>query len=329
MESNKKSRLFRMIGRCLVALTLSAAGTCAVAQPFPGKPVLLVVPYAAGGLTDNIARYFSSQLKDVWNQPVVVENKPGAGASIGTAQVARATPDGHTLLLGSVGMVTNPFMFRNLPYKPSELAPLALVAMAPNVLYVHASVPANNVAELVAYARKNPGVLTFASSGVGSSPHLAAELFAARSGIEIVHIPYKGTGAAINDFLGGQVKAYFDTMQSMPYVKEGKIRALAVTTEKRLAEAPDLPTVEESGVAPGVISSSWFGFFTQEQVPQARRTQISDALLKIASDPAVQEKMRAFGLVPVHVGAKDFGQFLDAESKRWGEVIKAQKITVE
>lgn len=329
MESMNKSRLFRMIGRGLVALALSAAGASAVAQPYPVKPVLLVVPYAAGGLTDNIARYFSSQLKDVWSQPVVVENKPGAGASIGAGQVARATPDGHTLLLGSVGMVTNPFMFKNLPYKPSELAPLALVAMAPNVLYVHASVPANNIAELVAYAKKNPGVLTFASSGVGSSPHLAAELFAARAGIEIVHVPYKGTGAAINDFLGGQVKAYFDTMQSMPYVKEGKIKALGVTTEKRLAEAPELPTVEESGVAPGVISSSWFGFFTQEQVPQVRRTEISDALLKIASEPAVQEKMRAFGLVPVHVGAAGFGQFLDAESKRWGEVIRAQKITVE
>jgi len=329
MGSITELRSFKMIRQCLATLTLSATALCAAAQPFPNKPVSLVVPYAAGGLTDNIARYFSAQLKDVWSQPVVVENKPGAGASIGAAQVARANPDGYSLLLGSVGMVTNPFMFKNLPYKPSDLAPLALVAMAPNVLYVHASVPANNVAELVAYARKNPGALTFASSGIGSSPHLAAELFAARAGIEIVHVPYKGTGAAINDFLGGQVKAYFDTMQSMPYVKEGKIKALAVTTEKRLANAPDLPTVEESGVASGVISSSWFGFFTQEQVPQARRTEISDALLKIAGDPAAQEKMRAFDLVPVQVGARDFGQFLEAESKRWGGLIKAQNITVE
>ena len=150
MKSNNKLRLLKRAGRCLVTLALFATGLCAAAQPFPDKPVLLVVPYATGGLTDNIARYFSSQLKDVWSQPVVVENKPGAGASIGTAQVARATPDGYTMLLGSVGMVTNPFMFKNLPYKPSELAPLALVAMAPNVLYVHASVPANTIAELVA-----------------------------------------------------------------------------------------------------------------------------------------------------------------------------------
>lgn len=301
----------------------------AFSQAFPTKPIQLVVPYPPGGLTDNIARYFSVQLKDTWSQPVVVENKPGAGASIGAAQVARATPDGYTLLIGSVGMVTNPFMIKNMPYKPSDIAPLALVAMAPNVLYVHPSIPATNVRELVEYAKKNPGKLTYASSGIGSSPHLAGELFSSSAGIQMIHVPYKGTGAAIKDFLAGEVKVYFDTMQSMKYADEGRIRALGITTEQRLADAPNLPTVQESGVAPGVISSSWFGFFTAQAVPAERQSQISTALLKVASNPASQETMRKFGLVPVALGPQDFQKFLESESVRWGKVIKEQKITVQ
>jgi tripartite-type tricarboxylate transporter receptor subunit TctC len=311
------------------ALALACWPLLANAQAFPEKPVQIVVPYGPAGLTDNIARYYAQQLKDVWPQPVVVENRPGAGASLGAAQVARATPDGHTLLLGSVGMATNPFLFKELPYKPSDLTPLALVALAPNVLYVHPSVPARNVKELVEYAKKNPGALSFASAGVGSSPHLAAELFAASAGIKILHIPYKGTGEAIKDFLSGEVKAYFDTMQSMRYARDGRIRALAVTTEKRLADVPDLPTVEESGVAPGVISSSWFGFYTQQKVSDARRTDLVNALQKVAATPAAQDKMRGFGLIPVFWGPKDFDKFMTEESRRWGGVIQSQKISLE
>lgn len=319
----------QFITSTVTMLAVLAAPSTTMAQSYPDKPVQLVVPYAPGGLTDNIARYFSLQLKDIWNQPVVVENKPGAGASLGAAQVARATPDGYSLLIGSVGMVTNPFMFKSLPYKPSDVAPLVLVAMAPNVLYVHPSIPATNVRELVDYAKKNPGKLTYASSGVGSSPHLAGELFASSAGVQMLHVPYKGTGAAIKDFLAGEVKVYFDTMQSMKYAIEGKIRALAVTTEQRLSDAPNLPTVQESGVAPGVISSSWFGFFTAQGVPAERKELIANALLKVASNPASQETMRKFGLIPVAVGPQGFQQFLDGESARWGKVIRDQKITVE
>lgn len=310
-------------------LALACWPLWASAQTFPEKPVQIVVPYGPAGLTDNIARYYAQQLKEVWPQPVVVENRPGAGASLGAAQVARSMPDGHTLLLGSVGMATNPFLFKELPYKPADLTPLALVALAPNVLYVHPSVPARNVKELVEYAKKNPGALSFASAGVGSSPHLAAELFAASAGIKILHIPYKGTGEAIKDFLSGEVKAYFDTMQSMRYARDGRIRALAVTTDKRLADAPDLPTVEESGVAPGVISSSWFGFFTQQKVSDARRAEIVNALQKVAATPAAQEKMRGFGLIPVFLGPRDFDKFMSDESRRWGGVIQSQKISLE
>ena len=317
----------------LTAVSITSASLPSAAQDsmqtFPDKPVQVIVPYVPAGLTDNIARYFGAKLKDIWGQTVIVENKPGASATLGAAQVARAAPDGYTLLLGSVGMVTNPLMFKELPYQATDLVPLALVGLAPNVLYVNGSVPATTVRELVEYAKKNPGKLSFASTGFGSSPHLAAELFAANAGIKILHVPYKGTSAALNDFLGGQVNMFFDTMQSMKYAQEGKIRALGVTTEKRLADAPDLPTVQESGVAPGVISSSWFGYFIQRAVPETRRKQIADALLKVANEPETQAQLKAFGLIPVALGPAQYQTFLNAESARWGAVIRAQNIKVE
>ena len=298
-------------------------------QVFPDHVVQVVVPYPPAGLTDNIARYFAAKLKDIWNQPVVVENKPGASATLGASIVARATPDGYTMMVGSVGMATNPLMFKELPYKASDLTPLALVGLAPNVLYVNNSLPVKTVKELVEYAKKNPGKVTFASTGFGSSPHLAGELFASSAGVQLLHIPYKGTSAALADFLGGQVNIFFDTMQSMRYVQEGKIRALGVTTEQRLADTPDLATIEESGVAPGVISSSWFGYFIQTAVPEARRKQIADALLKVANEKETQEKLKSFGLIPVALDPVAYQKFLDAETKRWGAVIKAQNIKVD
>lgn len=299
------------------------------AQTYPDHTVQVVVPYPPGGLTDNIARYFSARLKDIWNQSVVVENKPGASATLGAGLVARAAPDGYTMLVGSVGMATNPLMFKELPYKASDLTPLALVGLAPNVLYVNQSLPVKTLKELIDYAKKNPGKVTFASTGFGSSPHLAGELFAANAGIKLLHVPYKGTSAALADFLGGQVNIFFDTMQSMRYVQEGKIRPLGVTTEKRLADAPDLPTIEESGLAPGVISSSWFGYFIQSAVPEARRKQIADALLNVANEKETQDKLKSFGLIPVALDPAAYQKFMDAESKRWGAVIKAQNIKVD
>lgn len=317
--------------RNLLTLGILSIGgvSSALASDFPQKTVQLVIPYGPGGLTDNLGRLYAARLKDAWNQSVIVDNKPGAGAALGAAYVAHATPDGHTLLLGSVGMVTNPFMFKRLPYKSEELVPVSLAATAPNVLYVHPSIPAKNIKELVEYAKKNPGALSFASAGVGSSPHLAAALFAAKAGIDVLHVPYKGTGAAITDFLGGQVKAYFDTMQSMQYAKEGKILALAVATEKRIAQAPNLPTVEESGVADGVFSSSWFGYFVAAKTPIAIQNQLAQALLTIARDKEFQQKISVLGVIPEVEDAAGFGRFLKRESDKWGEVIRSNKIQMD
>lgn len=315
-----------MLKRLVSGLALAACTALASAATFPAQPVSFVVPYSPGGLTDQLARLYAEKLSETWGQPVVVENRPGAGSSIGAGYVARSKPDGHTLLLGSVGMVTNDKLLPSMPYRTTELAPLARLALAPNVLYVHPSVPANSVKELVDYAKANPGAVSFASSGVGSSPHLAAELFAAKTGIDVIQVPYKGTGAAIADFLGGQVNAYFDTMQSMRYAEDGRIRALAVTTEERLEGQSDLPTVEESGVADGVISGSWFGIFLPTEVPADAQEQILKAFAAIAADPTVQEEVARLGLLPAFQNQEDFKGFVDAETDKWGEVIETQNI---
>lgn len=318
-----------MFKRIASALAVAMLASTAAAADFPVKPVQMVVPYSPGGLTDNLARRYADKLADAWKQPVVVENKPGAGSSIGAAAVARSAPDGYTVLLGSVGMVTNQMLLKKLPYDPNQLVPLALVALAPNVLYIHPSIPANNVKEFVEYAKKNPGRVSFASSGVGSSPHLAAELFASKTGIDAIQVPYKGTGPAIADFLGGQVNAYFDTMQSMKYAKDGSIRALGVTTEKRIADAPELPTIEESGVASGVISSSWFGFFAPAATPADVQKQIVDTLRSIAQDQGMKVVVSEMGLIPDFQDQAQFKQFIQNESTKWGEVIRSQNISIQ
>ncbi|NYT81111.1 tripartite tricarboxylate transporter substrate binding protein [Alcaligenaceae bacterium] len=318
-----------MFKRIASALAVAMLASTAIAADFPTKPVQMVVPYSPGGLTDNLARRYADKLADAWKQPVVVENKPGAGSSIGAAAVARSAPDGYTVLLGSVGMVTNQMLLKKLPYDPDQLVPLALVALAPNVLYIHPSIPANNVKEFVEYAKKNPGRVSFASSGVGSSPHLAAELFASKTGIDAIQVPYKGTGPAIADFLGGQVNAYFDTMQSMKYAKDGSIRALGVTTEKRIADAPELPTIEESGVASGVISSSWFGFFAPAATPADVQKRIVDTLQSIAQDQGMKVVVSEMGLIPDFQDQAQFKQFIQNETTKWGEVIRSQNISIQ
>src|SRR5690625_2256253 len=277
-----KGRRPIMLKRLLISLTIACVAP--VAAAFPEKPVKLVVPYSPGGLTDQLARKMANELSDVWGEPVIVENRPGAGSSIGASYVARSKPDGHTFLLGSVGMVTNPLMLPKMPYDPVALPPLAVLATAPNVLYVHPSVPAESVDELVSFAKETPGVLTFASSGVGSSPHLAAELFASKAEIDVIQVPYGGTGPAVADFLGGQVNAYFDTMQSMTYAKDGLIRPLAVATRERLDDEPDLPTVEESESAKGVFTGSWFGIYVPADTPADIQTTLEQAFQQVTSE---------------------------------------------
>ncbi len=309
----------------LTAMLWPIAATLAQAATFPEKPVTLVVPYSAGGITDQIGRILGDQLGKKWKQPVVVENKPGAGAAIGTATVANGKADGYQLLIGSVGTVTNQFMLKSLPYKTEDLVPLIQISEAPNVLYVRSSLPVKSVSELVTYAKENPGKLTFANSGIGSSPHLAAALFQEKSGISITNVPYRGTSAAMADFLGGQVDAYFDTMQSMPYAEQGKLTVLGVASEDRVPAHSEVPTIAQAGI-PGVIASSWFGVFVPAKTPDPVKEQIADAITDVMQDPGTVKKIENLGTV-IHVrDQQQFRQFFEAESRRWGDLIKRLNI---
>jgi len=307
------------------AMMLFVPAAAVQAASFPEKPITLLVPYSAGGITDQIARILADKLGKQWEQPVVVENKPGAGAAIGTAAVANGKADGYQLLIGSVGTVTNQFMLKSLPYKTQDLEPLLQISEAPNVLYVRSSLPVKSVTELVDYAKKNPGKLTFANSGIGSSPHLAAALFQDKAKISITNVPYRGTSAAIADFLGGQVDAYFDTMQSMPYVKQGKLTVLGVAAQKRVPSHPDVPTIAESGIA-DVLASSWFGVFIPAKTPDAIKTEISKAITEAMQDRQTTQKIENLGTVIQVRDRQQFKQFFDKETQRWGELIKRLNI---
>lgn len=304
------------------AMMLFVPAAAVQAASFPEKPVTLLVPYSAGGITDQIARILADKLGKQWEQPVVVENKPGAGAAIGTAAVANGKADGYQLLIGSVGTVTNQFMLKSLPYKTQDLEPLLQISEAPNVLYVRSSLPVKSVTELVDYAKKNPGKLTFANSGIGSSPHLAAALFQDKAKISITNVPYRGTSAAIADFLGGQVDAYFDTMQSMPYVKQGKLTVLGVAAQKRVPSHPDVPTIAESGIA-DVLASSWFGVFIPAKTPDAIKTEISKAITEAMQDRQTTQKIENLGTVIQVRDRQQFKQFFDKETQRWGSLSNA------
>lgn len=312
----------------LAALATIFAVSGVSAAQYPDKMVKLIVPFAAGGNTDNLTRIFAEGLSAKWGQTVVVENKAGAGSSIGAAFVARSEADGYTLLLGSVGMATNQFLMKDMPYAQTALTPLSLVAQGPNVLFVRPNLPVKDVKELIDYAKSHSGGITFASSGVGTSPHLAAELFANRSGIDIVHVPYKGANPAANDLMGGQVDAFFSVLNLMPFVEKGLLRALAVSHEGRIPEAPQLPTVDEAGATTGVISGTWFGFFTPAETPENVQKIIVDSLREVAADENTKKKIAALALSPAYLGPDAFAEFIKKEEQRWSEVIKQQNITI-
>ncbi len=310
------------------ANTLGIAHLSAVAQAFPSRPVTMVVPFAPGGLSDGIGRILATKLGEKWKQTVVVDNRPGGGTIIGTQAVVKSAPDGHTMLLTSFGFTINQILVKNLPYDTRALAPLNMVAIAPNVLYVHSTVPAATVSELIAMAKANPGKLTFASSGNATSPHMAAELFASVTGTDVVHVPYRGTGPAMVDVLGGQVTGIFDTMQSMQYAKAGKLKALAIATRKRLPGAPDLPTFAEAGF-PAIEMASWWGYFVPAETPLAVRQKIFDDIQDVLMAPDTQARIAAIGAEPSVVSQAEFVRFLDTERDRWTKVIRERNIKLE
>jgi len=308
----------------LIVGAFSVAGPQEVsAQAYPQRPIRMVVPFAPGGATDIIARVVSQKLSERLGQQVFVENKPGAGTTIGNAEVAKAAPDGYTLLFAPTPFVISQFIYPKLPYDPRrDFAPVSLMAVSPFILVVNPNVPAANVAELVALAKAKPGTLSFCSAGNGTVPHLAGELFKLRAGIDIMHVPYKGGGPAILDLISGQVQMMFATpIEVNQFVQAGKLRVLGTTALQRLASMPGVPTLDESGYR-GVEVLSFFGVIAPAGTPKAITDRLASDLAAVMETAEVREKFSAQSAEPRVVAAEAFGQFLEQEREKWGDIVK-------
>ena len=313
----------RPAARVAVFLTLLLSGA-AWAQPYPSKPIHIVVAFAPGGIADFAARSVSPRLAEALGVPVVVENKAGAGGIIGAELVAKSAPDGYTLLVTSISHTINPAVVKSLPFDTQrDFAPVMLIADAPNILVLHPSVPATTVAELVELAKKRPGELNYASSGIGTSTHLCGELFKSMTGVELQHVPYKGGGPAVADLLGGQVQLMFATLPTvLEHVRAGKLRALGVTGAQRFAGAADIPTLAEAGL-PGYAVSGWSGMFAPARTPRAAIERVAMETARILSDPALKERFVAQGAEPAVKMPDEFAGFVEAEMRKWRQVAAA------
>lgn len=316
----------------LAAVAAFAAGTALAADPWPTKPVRLIVPYTAGGSNDVVARLFGEKLSSYWGQPVIVENKPGVGGNIGAALVASASADGYTLLITPNNLPTmNPYMYPSdkLGYKvDKDFEPISLLSRGPIMLAVNAKLPVNSVQELVAYAKANAGKLSYASAGVGTPHHLTAELFKAVSGVDSLHVPYRGAAPAVTDLVGGQVQMMFGIPNSlMPFVKTGQLKALAVTNKEPAASLPGIPTV--ASAYPGFSSELWIGLMAPAGTPRDITGKIRQGIAQAANDPEVKIKLAAQGLQPAASSSDELSKLIQADSARWSKIIIDNKISAE
>lgn len=289
--------------------------------------IRLVVPFPPAGATDVIGRIVAEKLSQIWGNQVVIENKGGAGGNIGTDQVAKAAPDGNTVLIVSVGMATNPYLYKNLPYDPvKDFEPVSLLAMVPNIMITPPNHPAKTVAEFVAMAKKEPGKMSFASSGIGTSVHLSGELFNKLTGAKMVHVPYKGTAEAKNDLIAGRLDCIFDNITAaLPQARGGQVKALGITTARRSKLAPDLAPVNET--VPGFDVSSWFAFFAPAKTPKEIVAKMHADTKTALADAMVAEKLGKLGAEVVGSNPAELAAFLKAESDKWGSLIKEIGIT--
>ncbi|MFT4192617.1 MAG: tripartite tricarboxylate transporter substrate binding protein [Comamonas sp.] len=310
---------------------LASVPGMAWAQDYPSKPITLIVPFSAGGTTDILARVMGQYLGAELGQPVVVDNRAGAGGNIGAQAAARAPADGYTLFMGTVGThAINASLYGKLPYDPvKDFAPLSRVAMVPNLLVAHPQQPFKTVPQLIAYAQAHPGAVTFGSSGNGSSIHLSGELFKSLAKVEMQHVPYRGSAPAVADLLGNQIAVMFDNMPSvLPHVRAGKLVPLAVTSATRSPELPDVPTIAEAGV-PGYEATSWFGLYTTAGTPPAIVARLNAAIVKGLADPAVVKKFAEQGAVAHPESPEQFAVFMRSETAKWAQVVKASGARVD
>lgn len=314
---------------CLTLLVLCAAAQAA-ATGFPVRPVRFIVPNAAGGSTDLVARSVALKLSESLGQQVVVDNRPGSGGIIGTELVAKAVPDGYTLLMGTIGNIAiSPHLYRKLSYDPvRDFAPITQLASAAYMLVTHPSLPVSSVKALVALARSKPGQVSYASAGSGTGSHLSAELFRSVSAVELIHIPYKGGTPALIDVMAGHVQVMFNGIpSSMPHLKTGRIKGLAVTTARRSPAAPELPTIAEAGF-PGAESTSWTGVLAPAGTPAAIISQLHGEIARVLQNPEVKTRLSADGAVPVGSNPVEFAAYIRSELAKWGNVVKASGATV-
>jgi tripartite-type tricarboxylate transporter receptor subunit TctC len=329
---NMLSQLLKHIAAIIMTALFSMpvfAQPSLAATTFPAKPVRLIVPFPPGGPTDALARILSEKLSELWKQPVLVDNKSGAGTIIGTDAAAKAPADGYTLAMVITAYVINPGLYPQLPYDTlKDLAGVTQVSTQPVVLVANPAVPANNIKELIALAKAKPGDLTFASPGTGTSTHLAGELLKTAAGIDIRHIAYKGSSPALTDILGGRVALMFDILQSVqPYIKSGKLKAIAITGEKRAAAAPDIPTVAET--VPGFNVSSMAGIVVAAATPREVIHKISADVAKVLATPEMREKLASLGFDPVGSTPEQFDRYIRAEIPKWTRVVKESGAKVE
>jgi tripartite-type tricarboxylate transporter receptor subunit TctC len=318
--------LSALTGAVLLAVTAPVS-----AQSYPTKPIRFIVPFAPGGSTDTLARTLGQKLTDALGQQVVIDNRAGGNGNIGMGIVAHAAADGHTLLLGYIANLgIGPSLFANLPFDPvRDYAPITQLAVSPNIFVAHPSVPAKTFKEFIAYAKANPRKINFASAAVASLGHLAGELLNTAAGIEMQHVPYKGSGQAVIDLLAGQVQVMFSGMSSvMPHIKGGKLRPLAVTGAQRSPAAPEVPTIAESGF-PGFEAAAWYGVLAPAGTPKAVIVRLHDEIVRALKMPDVKERLENVGFELVGGTPDEFGAYIQSEIKKWAKVVKASGVKAE
>jgi len=318
-------RVLWTIGACLLAAVVASAAN---AQAYPSKPIRIIVPYAAGGAVDIVARIIGQPLSEQMKQPVIVDNRPGASANIGMEMAARAAPDGHVLLMASNGIATNMALFPNLTFDGRrDFAPVARIGFAPLVIVVPAASPAKSLKDLIAMAKAEPGKLTYASAGNGSSGHLAGELLKSSAKIDVLHVPYKGGAPAITDLLGERISFMpINPVEVIAHIRSGRLRALAVTSDKRVPLLPDVPTAAEAGLA-GFDATVWWGLVAPAGTPREVVTKLNGETNRALADPATVNKLAELGVVVVAGTPEQFARFIQAQTELWSGVIKAAGIT--